>query len=486
MQLDTRARAARIMGEVDHTVIRGLVKIALCALVAWLVAMWAHSGAPMFDNLSNAGRTTLWIMVFAALMWITEAIPAYAVALLVMGMQILILGRPGGVFAEAGDTHAWQAFVQPWSSPLMWLFVGGFTLAIAASKTDLDQAIAMRVLKLFGTKPAAVLAGCMTVTFVFSMFMSNTATAAMMIAVVAPVARALPKGDPFIKALYLGIPVGANIGGMGTIIGSPPNAIAAGALEAAGHSISFLGWMQYGLPPALLLAVVGWYFLKKRYPCEQESIELKEVEKKELEEEARNPYSMLHRLMVGIIFVATVALWMTEKWHKMPSAVVSFIPIVGLTVTGVLTSADVRKLQWDVLLLLSGGLSLGVAVAKTGLAAWFASLLPVGLAVWILVIVVCYLAVAQSNLMSNTATASILMPICIGLASGDPTMMAVAVALCCSCAMMLPISTPPNAVAYASGYLETRDFIKTGVMYALLSPLIIYLWVAISGGALSL
>ncbi|MFC4991856.1 SLC13 family permease [Rubritalea tangerina] len=477
MQSDTRAQALRILGEVDHPLIRTVVKVVGCSVAAFFVAHWTQGDSAGVESLSEAGRSTLWILVFAALMWVTEALPAYAVGLLVMGLEILILGRPGGVFAEDGDYKAWEQFVQPWSNPLMWLFIGGFVLAAAASKTQLDQVIARRVLRFFGHEPKAVLAGCMMVTFVFSMFMSNTATAAMMIAVVAPVALSLNAEDPFMKALYLGIPISANIGGMGTIIGSPPNAIAAG-LMPTGSQVDFLQWMTYGLPPAILLAVVGWMYLVKRYPCETGSIRL--LPSEELSGAEGGKYNNLHRFAVASVFVITIGLWMTESLHKIPNAVVSFIPIVSFAVFGVLKSEDIRNLQWDVLLLLCGGLSLGVAVRVSGLADWVASLLPTGLPIWAIVLVMAYLAVVQSNLMSNTATAAILLPIGIGFVPEVPLALAVPVALTCSCAMMLPISTPPNAVAFASNKVGTKDFVKSGALFTLLGPAIVYLWMVVA------
>lgn len=155
---------------------------------------------------------TFFILLSAAGLWISEAIPAFSVALLVIAMEIYILGKPGGPFAESAKD--WELFVQPWASPLIWLFFSGFVMASAASKTRLDRWLARHVLGWFGGRPSHVLLGLMMITFTFSMFMSNTATAAMMMAVLAPIVGSMDNRDPFGKAILLGVPFAANIGGM--------------------------------------------------------------------------------------------------------------------------------------------------------------------------------------------------------------------------------------------------------------------------------
>ena len=471
MAIDTRAKALRLLGKFDRSATLSFLKTFGCGIVALLVTLLpGRLGSEVYESLSAAGLATLGILIFGALLWITEAIPSFAVALLIIGLEIAILGRPGGIFTEAGDTKQWQIFVSPWASSIMWLFLGGFVLAHACTKTGLDRWLAGLITGEKEKKPAMLLLGIMSVTFVFSMFMSNTATATMMLAVLAPVVTSLRKGSKLAKVLCLAVPVAANIGGMGTIIGSPPNAIAAGAL---GDKMDFLHWMYLALPPALLMGVIAFGVLLY-------SLRGTQVETVKLETTEDQPLigkELLNRIIVMTVFAVTVVLWMSSSLHKTPSSVISFLPIVVLAITGVITAKDMRELPWDVLILLAGGLSLGVAIKATGLAEWFASQIPSEWTGLPLVIAFAALAVILSNLMSNTATANIMMPIGLALVGPENAVFfALPIALACSSAMCLPISTPPNAVAYASGRVATKDFMKIGLILAVVGPAIAILW----------
>lgn len=471
MAIDTRAKSLRLLGKFDRIASLAILKTATCGIIALLATLLpGRIGLEIYSGLSTAGLATLGILIFGALLWITEAIPSFAVALLIIGLEIAILGKPGGVFTETGNTKAWQAFVSPWSSSIMWLFLGGFVLAHACSKTGLDRWLAGLLIGKKEKSPAKLMLGIMAVTFVFSMFMSNTATATMMLAVLAPVVASLREGSKLAKALCLAVPVGANIGGMGTIIGTPPNAIAAGQL---GDQMDFLKWMYLALPPALLMGAVAFGFLMFTLRgTGVEKISLKSDEAREL-----TGRDLRHRLIVMLVFAVTVALWMSSSLHKTPSSVISFLPIVVLAITGVITARDMRELPWDVLILLAGGLSLGVAIKSTGLAAWFASLIPTAWTGLPLIIAFAALAVLLSNLMSNTATANIMMPIGLALVgTTNSVMFALPIALACSSAMCLPISTPPNAVAFASGRVATKDFMHIGLLMAIVGPAIAILW----------
>ena len=449
-----------------HASRNSLLKIGICLAIASIIAF-----IPQFQGLSPAGHRALFILLLSAGLWISEAIPAFSVGLLIIALEILLLGRPGGVFAETASD--WQTFTRPWSSPIMWLFLSGFILTKATSKTGLDQWLAGMVMNRFGNKPSAVLLGTMAITFGFSMFMSNTATTAMMLAVMAPVLGAVKKEDPFSKALLLGIPFAANIGGMGTIIGSPPNAIAVGALTEV-SPVSFGGWILVGLPPALILMTAIWIYLKIAYKPVAESIDLT----------ALNPatrksgrFIRLQRLLVMLTFFLTVLLWMTGPIHDIPITVISFFPITIFTIFGIIDKEDIRSLQWDVMLLLAGGLALGIAVMETGLAEWIVGLLPyeklggmgLGLAL-------SYFCVILANFMSHTAAANVLIPIGVAISLGFEVHVAVPVALAASAAMSLPISTPPNAIAYASGNLNSRDFLIGGILTGIIAPTLVVFW----------
>jgi sodium-dependent dicarboxylate transporter 2/3/5 len=205
----------------------------------------------------------------------------------------------------------------------------------------------------------------MLTTMLASMLMSNTATTAMVIAAVTPLLRKLGKQSPVSKALLVGIPLAASVGGMGTIIGSPPNLIAAGALENAGITIDFLPWMYYGIPLAAVLTSVGYLSLVKIFLKENEPLSAKVFAQRKAEPAAEGIERQ--RLIVMVIAALTLALWMTSSVHHLSVAAVAAIPIVFLTMTGVLDAADVRALPWDTLLLVAGGLSLGLSLQETGL-----------------------------------------------------------------------------------------------------------------------
>ncbi|WP_411826777.1 SLC13 family permease [Luteolibacter sp. AS25] len=460
MFMDTRAQAGRLLGTFGEKERSGMLKTLGCGLLA-LAAVFLPGvfGWESFADLDGGAKASLGIMVFAAALWVSEAMPAFAVALLVIGLQIAILGQPGGVWAAEGDTKAWTTFVEPWASPTMWLFLGGFVLAHGCSKTQLDKWLAGMVLGRFATSPAKLVASVMGITFLFSMFMSNTATAAMMIAVTAPVLAGLPKESRIGKGLVLAVAAGANLGGIGTIIGTPPNAIAAGQLAG---QIDFVKWMMIALPPALVLAA-GVYFLIWNLYIRGEKVEAIQVDST-VDGGGRE---MRHRLTVMLLFAVTVAMWMGESLTGIPSSVVSFIPIVGLAVSGVIGAKDMRVLPWDVLLLLAGGLSLGVGVEVTGLAEWIASHVPGNLGSVSIAVVFGLLGLFLSNLMSNTAAAALLIPLGSSLATGGgSTLVVVVIAISCSAAMALPISTPPNAIAYGTERLGAKDFLMPALLVA--------------------
>ncbi|MDP0490365.1 MAG: DASS family sodium-coupled anion symporter [Verrucomicrobiota bacterium JB023] len=469
MAQDTRTQARRLLGSFNDEERRGIGKTVLALLVALaLVGLPLVTGAQFFAGLEPAGLISMAILLFAALLWVLEAMPAFAVGLLVIGLQIALLGMPGGVLFAPEETNGWTVFVQPWAKPTMWLFFGGFVLAQACTKTGLDRWLAGLLLGRLTQSPTRLMAGVMAVTFVFSMFMSNTATAAMMMAVAAPLFASQPRESPYTKGLVLAVALAANLGGIGTIIGTPPNAIVAAQMPA-GEKLDFFKWMTVALPPAIILALLGfgllWWLFVRGTDCG--ALALEEVG----EQDAR---AQRQRYSVMVVFALTVVLWMGESIFHVSAPVVSFLPIVALAVIGVIDADDIRALPWDVLLLLAGGLSLGVGVQESGLAEWMAGKVPDSLSGLGMAMAFGLIAVVLSNLMSNTATAAMLVPLAISIAPAESVrMVLLAIALSCSLAMALPISTPPNAIVYGSGRLASRDFLLPGgVMagFALLVP----------------
>ncbi|MDF1825359.1 MAG: SLC13 family permease [Verrucomicrobiales bacterium] len=473
---DTRAEYRRILGHLEFHSGYALLKFLGC-----LIAAAALAFLPAYEGLDPAAQWTLSIILFCGLLWMTEAIPAFAVALLAIGLQILILGQPGGVMNKSADPAAWQKFVMPWASPSMWLFFGGFILAKAASRTGLDHFLAGNILRLAGSKPETVLLVAMSTTFVFSMFLSNTATAAMMLAILGPMLGNM-KAVGAARAMIIGVAFSANLGGMGTIIGTPPNAIASGLLGQV-YPVDFLKWMLFGLPPALLLLAGLWWALSKR-------VSLASFELQDNGSSAGDSTAMpdsehtprWQRWTVLAVFTATIILWLSGSWHGMPTAVVSFIPIVALSITGVIRAQDIRTLDWDILILLAGGLSLGVGVLESGLAEWIAgNLTALEVAPWAMGMIFGFLTLILSNFMSNTAASNILIPIGIaaGSASGgsvESAAFAIPMALSASAAMCLPISTPPNAIAYASGKIRSKDFLVPGLIVGLIACPLVTVW----------
>jgi sodium-dependent dicarboxylate transporter 2/3/5 len=313
----------------------------------------------------------------------------------------------------------------------------------------------------------------MGLTFIFSMFMSNTATTVMMLAVITPVVVNLEKDDPIIKGMMLAIPFAANLGGMGTIIGSPPNAIAAGAIANI-YPINFAEWMLVGLPPAIFLGTIAWIYIIKKYPSQEEKIDLSEL----LDDSYQSAILPLwKKILVMLVFILTILLWLTTPLHGISTPVISFIPITIFASVRVIGVSDIRQLPWDVLLLLTGGLSLGLAVSKTGLAEWLVGGIPLSSGIVILIaFVFSYIATIISNFMSNTAASNILVPIGLAAAVGFEPQVVIPIALGASAAMCMPISTPPNALAYASEKLAIKDFISGGVVIGVIAPIVSVIW----------
>ncbi|SDJ75532.1 solute carrier family 13 (sodium-dependent dicarboxylate transporter), member 2/3/5 [Catalinimonas alkaloidigena] len=437
-------------------------KLGLFLLVTGLALL----GAYMLRTpaLSEAGFHTLVILLLAAGLWISEAIPAFAVGLLVIGLELLLLSfRPNDP-----TPLAWEQFVNPWASPVVWLLLGGFCMATAAEQTRLDQRLSAFMVSFLGPKPGMFLLGILLTTAILSMFISNTATAALMMTVIGPFVARLGPHEPFRKALPLGIALSASVGGMGTIIGSPPNAIALGYVQSIGLDISFLDWMLFGVPLGLGLVVLVWAVLRWRYAGALQTLPGLPTE---AEAAAARHFSLAQLIVMGT-FTVTVGLWLTSAWHGVSVAAISFLPIVVFAVTGILKSEQIRLLPWDTLMLVAGGLSLGVAIRETGLADYLVGALPLDPSgqVAFTILLLGYVTVGLSNIMSNTAAATILIPLGGTLLPEHALPVAVVISLSASAAVLLPISTPPNAIAYATGWLRQKDFTLLGLVIGLLAP----------------
>jgi len=429
--------------------------------------------------LSSASFTTiqnyvLFLLFFSIGLWVTEAIPPFSVSILIIGFLVLIMGK-----SEVYDA---MKYLQTWSDSVIWLFLGGFFLAEGMKKTKLDFMLLKMVLPKFGNKPSNVLWGLMLVTAVMSMLMSNTATTAMMIATINPLFSNLQQRGNLSRALLLGIPAAASVGGMGTIIGSAPNAIAVGALEKMGHPISFLEWMIFGMPLAFFLLFIFWQVLIKKYKvAEQNKLDFDFLANTKTEISAQEK---MHKGIVLIILSITLFCWLTSKWIGIPVAAVSGIPIVGLTITGVLNEKDIRQLPWDTLMLVAGGLALGLAIEEQQIASHFVEQIShIQLSFVMLLVLFGFITVLLSNFMSNTAATTILIPIGVSLLTMvghtdiDPSILPLVIGLSASCALFLPVSTPPNAIAFSTGLIPQSEFRLGGIIIGLLGPVLSILWV---------
>jgi sodium-dependent dicarboxylate transporter 2/3/5 len=315
----------------------------------------------------------------------------------------------------------------------------------------------------------------MFTTMLASMLMSNTATTAMVIAAIMPLLASLGKTSGFSKALLLGIPIAAATGGMGTIIGTPPNAIAAGALENAGITIDFIDWMKFGVPIALALTAISCFVLIRLFIKDNTPISLAFMDNQVVD---KTQEFVRQRRVVIVVIIITVGLWLTTSLHGIKVAAVCAVPLVFLTLTRVLEGKDIQGLPWDTLLLVAGGLSLGLALEQTGLLNHYAQLLiTVKINSIVLMFIFAFLTMLVSNIMSNTAASTVMIPLGMAIMVGFEQQIALIIAISASTAMFLPVSSPPNAIAFSTGLLEQKDFRVGGILIGVLGPILAILWV---------
>jgi sodium-dependent dicarboxylate transporter 2/3/5 len=449
-------------------------KIRLRRLIKFLLSLLISLGITFLikePGFTQSQVYVLFLLFFAIGLWLTEAIPAFAVSLFIIAFLVFALGNK--YFNASPEDIA--KYVNTFSSSVIWLMLGGFFLASAMTKTKLDQSLFKLTLRISGTKPRNLLIGLMLTTMVASMLMSNTATTAMVIAAALPLVTSLGKNSGFAKALLLGIAIAATTGGMGTIIGTPPNAIAAGALDNAGMPIDFIDWMKYGLPLAVVLTAITCFVLIRLYIKDNTPISL-DFLKRERAEPSRE-FLRQRRITTGVIII-TVALWLTTSLHGISVAGICAVPLVILTLTRVLDGKDVQGLPWDTLLLVAGGLSLGLALENTGLMTHYAQkLITMDINSTVLLFIFAFFTMLVSNIMSNTAASTVMIPLGMAILVGMKTEVALIIALSASSAMFLPVSTPPNAMVFSTGLVQQKDFRLGGILIGMLGPVLAILWV---------
>ncbi len=455
-------------------------KRALICLFTAVAAIATYFLLPA--SMDELARRTVAIFLVAAIFWATEVLPLYATSLCIVGMEILFLADKGGLAGllptrgegiAANQSLNYKVFLSSFSSPIIILFMGGFLLSAAVTKHGLDRAIASRILRPFNHHPLMLVFGVLLITAFFSMWMSNTATTVMMLAIISPLVRALPAEDKFHRAVILAVPFGANIGGVGTPIGTPPNAVALAALNEFGHEIGFVDWMLMAVPLASLLLVVAGLLLYRFFPPGKDLI-LPPLEKPTEKISTKGRWTL-------VILAFAILLWLTGKWHGLAPAAVALLAAAALTALGVLRKHDVDSIDWNVLILMWGGLSLGRAMEETNLIGIIADLPIKELQGFGLAAAVVVLSVVLSTFMSNTATAIVLIPMVIALVKPDsPVQLVILTALACSFAMAMPVSTPPNAIAFATGKVPVSALIRSGTLVSLICIVVLllgYQWV---------
>lgn len=430
---------------------------------------------------------TLWIAIW----WVTEAVPIAVTALLP-----LILFPTTGIMTINATTATY-------GDKYVFLYLGGFFLAIAIEKWNLHKRIALYIIKVIGTNIYKVILGFMVATAFLSMWISNTATAVMMLPMGMSIVAQL-KDNPttsenensiFGKALMLSIAYSASIGGIATLIGTPPNLVMAGFVQKTyGIEITFGQWLQFGLPISIILLVIAWFYLtrvafkfkQKEFPGGKEEVNrlIKELGPMQFEEK-----------IVLVVFMATAFSWITRSFLLQPlipgiddtiiamgAAILLFILPTKNNKSRIIHWEDAVKIPWGIILLFGGGMALAAGFQETGLALWLGSQIDllIGVSLFILVFIVIVAVNFLTEITSNLATTAMLLPILAPVAitlDVNPFILIVATATAASCAFMLPVATPPNAVVFGSGYLRIIDMIKSGFWMNVISIFILFLFV---------
>ena len=458
----------------------GLAIVAIATITLFLLPTTAFG----IDGLTVVQQRIIAVFAFATLMWVLEPVPAWATSIAIMAMLLFFASDSGIKWicdpAVVGTPLSYKGIMASFADPVIMLFLGGFVLAIAATKTGLDVHLAKILLKPFGRKSESVLLGFLLITGLFSMFISNTATAAMMLTFLAPVFKQLPANGKGRIAMALSIPVAANLGGIGTPIGTPPNTIALKYLndpEGLNLGIGFGQWMLMMVPLVILLLFISWFIIKKIFPFTQKTVDL--VIEGEMKRD-RKTY------IVIATFIVTVLLWLLDSVTGINTYTVAFLPLAVFCTTGVIDRRDLEEINWSVIWMVAGGFALGYAMNVSGLASLVVKSIPFDSFSPVLILILsgllCY---ALSNFISNSATAALLMPIlavvCTAMGDklasiGGTAIVLIGVAIAASSAMVLPISTPPNALAFATNLVKQKDMAKIGLIVGIISMVLGYVF----------
>ncbi len=463
----------------------------LLALACYLVlpAQYTQSHTGQIAEFTVSGRMTFAVMAWMAVWWLTEAIHISATALL----PLVLLSLTGtATIAQAAA---------PYADKLIFLFMGGFLLALSMQRWGLDRRIALVTLRLVGDRPTSMVGGIMLATAAISMFVSNTATAAMMLPITLSIVALVERHagsdagrqSNFAICMMLGMAYAASIGGLGTPIGTPPNGILVGVLERTYQTtVEFGTWMKVALPLMVVFLAVAWLLLTRLlHPVPHARLE-------GAAELVRREYAQLGPVKPGewvtlIVFTLAALAWMSLHLLKrfipslddaviaMAAGLVLFVvPLSGRRREFVMDWATARKVPWEILILFGGGLSLADALQANGVAQFIASITTGfaagGVPTVLVVLAVTATIVFVSEIASNTATAATLLPILAVMAPGlgiNPYVLLFPAAFAASCGFMLPVSTPPNALAFSTGYLTVGQMCRAGLLLDLIGILLI-------------
>jgi len=439
------------------------------------------------NELSEEGLAILASTLWVAIWWVTEAVPIYVTALI----PIILFPLSGGLELKQTTSAYGHKFV--------FLFVGGFILAIAIEKWRLHKRIALNIINIVGTKKSNIILGFMIATAFLSMWISNTATAVMIMPVGLAIISQL-KDNPntlenentiFGKTLMLAIAYSASIGGMATLIGTPPNLVLAGVIKTSYDiEINFLQWMSFGLPISLLLLFISWKYLTSiAYKFKDENFK---SGLEEINDQIKNLGKFSYEeKSVLIVFIATALAWITQSFiikkyiPEIDDTIIAIIAAVVLFIlpdksgdNKLLSWSDAVKLPWGILLLFGGGMALAKGFDSSGLAVWignqmnFFNDIPLIILLLVLIAMVNFL----TEITSNLATTAMLLPVLVALANTidiNAYYLLVGATVAASCAFMLPVATPPNAVVFGSKILNIDDMIKKGFWMNIISIFIL-------------
>lgn len=475
------------MSSMDKTMGKTLqyIKIVIAILVAMAVWLMPPSwyGIP---DMSYVERRMLAIVVYAVIMWISEAVPLWTTSISVIVLMLALVSNASFLFLNIdvdsytlGNVVDYHDIMSTFSDPVLMLFLGGFSLAAAASSVGLDTAIAKMLLKPLGDKSEGVMLGFMVVTATLSMFMNNTATTALMLSVVMPILRSLPHKSQDKLPLTLSIPIAANIGGIATPVGTPSNTIALHYLNdpnRLGLEFTFGDWVFYMMPLAVFLVFISWLVLLWMFPFKHKNLSL------DIQVEDKNKNT---RRLVAITFIVTLVLWLCEPYIGLNMYVIGLMPLAVFSLTGIIGRVEVRYMNWEILWLVAGGIALGVGMEHTHLAHRLVKLIPFSeMDPWLLSITAGLVCFTISTFISNTASTVLLLTVlpmalktntAIG---GDTELMAMVilgVTVCSSLAMSLPISTPPNALAYATDSISQKDMARVGLAVGIFGMIVTFI-----------